>query len=333
MSSIPVLAVHGGAGSISGALISSEVESEYRKALGLILEAGYAALLAGARALDAVTLAVSMFEDSPLFNAGRGAVYTSAGTHELDAAVMDGATLAAGAVACVSGVRNPVRAARAVMEHSRHVLMVGARAEDFLREHGLLFEDEEYFHSDLRLRQLCAARRGGAGMLLDHDVSACRSLSPDVPPLDEKNKLGTVGAVALDARGDLAAAASTGGLTNKLPGRVGDTPLIGAGCYADRICAVSCTGTGEHFIRLAVAKDLSARLSYRNIDLEEAGRQVIDNLGSIGGQGGLIAVDRSGFVTLPFNSEGMYRGWVGRDKIRRVAVYGAEAGRPEIYFG
>ena len=318
MSCTPVLAIHGGAGTISRTLISPEATREYTDTLQAVIAAGHDALLRGASAMDAVTLAVCMFEDSPLFNAGRGAVYTSNERHELDAAVMDGSTLAAGAVACVRGVKNPIRAARAVMERSRHVLMVGEGAEAFLRREGVDFEPDEYFHTDFRLEQLREARKSDAfGMVLDHDGP---SASSDAP-LDEKTKMGTVGAVALDASGRLAAATSTGGMTNKLPGRVGDTPIIGAGCYADADVAVSCTGTGEYFIRLVVGADMSARVRYQKLGLEEAGRLVLDGIGALGGSGGFIALDKDGNVILLFNSEGMYRGWAGRDGVRHVAIY------------
>jgi beta-aspartyl-peptidase (threonine type) len=258
-----------------------------------------------------------MFEDSPLFNAGRGSVYTRQETHEMDASVMNGATLAAGAVACVHGVKNPVLAARAVMEHSRHVLLVGEGAMDFLRQQGLAFAPESYFHTEHRLAQLRDARdRDAFGVELDHDGE------PDgAPPLDEKDKLGTVGAVALDARGDLAAATSTGGMTNKLAGRVGDSPIIGAGCYADRTAAVSCTGDGEYFMRLTVARDVAARMQYLGLSLRQAGLQTLDALTALGGRGGFIAVDRRGEVMLPFNSPGMYRGWIGPDQKRHIAIY------------
>ncbi len=313
----PVLAIHGGAGTISRAVLTPDAARDFEDALQSVLSAGYDALRQGASALDAVTLAVTLFEDCPLFNAGRGSVYTSAGAHEMDAAVMDGATLAAGSVACVHGVKNPVRAAREVMEHSRHVLMVGEGAMEFLRSRGVAFEPEDYFHTEHRYAQLLAAReRDAFGMVLDHDGAAMAA------PLDEKTKMGTVGAVARDTRGRLAAATSTGGMTNKLPGRVGDTPIIGAGCYADATAAVSCTGAGEYFIRLGVGRDLAARMRYQGLGLDEAGRAVLDGLGAIGGAGGFIAVDKDGNVILPFNTEGMYRGCVRRDGTRMIAIYG-----------
>ena len=277
MVQVPVLAIHGGAGTINREALSAEAEREYRGALQSILEKGRDALAAGASALDAVTLAVSMLEDCPLFNAGRGAVYTSAETHEMDAAIMDGSTLRTGALSCVHGVKNPIRAARVVMEQSPHVLMTSDGAMAFLREHGVEFMPDAYFDTEHRLAQLhqAQARQPGAAVL-DHDGAAAASkLSFAGNPLDEKTKMGTVGAVALDSRGNLAAATSTGGMTNKLPGRVGDTPIVGAGCYADDGVAVSCTGSGEYFIRLVVGHDVAARVRYQGASLEDAVRAVL----------------------------------------------------------
>ena len=321
MARVPVLALHGGAGTINRAALYPEAEKEYRRALRSFLEQGRDALAAGASALDAATLVVSLLEDCPLFNAGRGAVYTSAETHELDAAVMDGHTLKSGAVCCVHGVRNPIRAARVVMEQSPHVLMTGEGAIAFLKERGVAFEPESYFDTEERLAQLRRARDGQPGKaLLDHDGAAALAGRP----LNEMSKMGTVGAVALDAEGRLAAATSTGGMTNKLPGRVGDTPLVGAGCYADDVAAVSCTGSGEYFIRAVVGHDLAARMRYQGVGLDEAARAVLENVGRLGGTGGLIAVDSAGNVALPFISEGMYRGCVRPGEEPRVGIYGEE---------
>jgi beta-aspartyl-peptidase (threonine type) len=278
----------------------------------------------GGSALDAVSLAVDLLEDCPLFNAGRGAVFTHAGTHELDAAVMDGATLRAGAVACVSRVRRPLRAARAVMECSEHVLLVGAGAEAFAQEQGLELVAPDYFSTAARREQLERALATDQPVL-DHDGAALAFRSPanDPAPLDEGQKLGTVGAVALDARGNLAAATSTGGMTNKRCGRVGDSPLIGAGTYADnRTAAISCTGTGEMFIRTAAAYDICARMAYGGMSLDAATREVVMNvLPAIGGRGGLIAVDAQGNLSLPFNTEGMYRGWARVGGQAASAIY------------
>lgn len=286
---VPVIAIHGGAGTLLRSHISPAQERAYHAALQDVLRAGQAVLASGGTALDAVCVAVQALEDCPLFNAGHGAVFTADATHELDAAVMDGATLAAGAVAGVARVRNPVLAAREVLRDGRHVLMIGAGAERLAQSAGLATVQPGYFSTEARLAQLRAAQEG---------------------PLDEGRKMGTVGAVALDAQGHLAAATSTGGMTNKRPGRVGDSPLIGAGTYADdRTAAVSCTGHGESFIRVAAAHDVCARMAYGGQALQEASDAVVHQaLAAIGGTGGLIAVDRLGNVCLPFNTEGMYRG-------------------------
>jgi L-asparaginase / beta-aspartyl-peptidase len=248
-------------------------------------------------------------------------VFTHNATHELDAAVMDGATLRAGAVACVSHVRRPVRAARAVMEHSEHVLFAGAGAEDFARRHGLEMVDPSYFSTEVRREQLQRALATDRAML-DHDGAALVFRTPPAP-LEERDKLGTVGAVAVDARGNLAAATSTGGMTNKQPGRVGDSPLIGAGTYADNAtAAVSCTGSGEMFIRLATAYDLCARMRYAGASLAQASEQVVhEALPAIAGRGGLVAVDRHGNVSMPFNTEGMYRGFARVGAAPHTAIF------------
>lgn len=320
-----VVAIHGGAGTMARAQDAAR-EAEYHAALAAILRAARELLAAGAPALDVVSLAVDLLEDCPLFNAGVGAVYTRAGTHELDAAIMDGATLRAGAVACVSRIARPLRAARAVMEQGEHVLMVGTGAEAFAQAQGLALVDPAHFSTASRLAQLHDAQRAG-GMRLDHDGAA-----PAAPPLAEAGKLGTVGAVACDRHGHLAAATSTGGMTNKQPGRVGDSPLIGAGTYADdRSAAVSCTGRGEMFIRAAAAHDLCARMAYGGRSLAQAADEVVRQaLPAIGGSGGLIAVDAQGRLALPFNTVGMYRGWARVDEAPRTAIFadgGVEARR------
>jgi beta-aspartyl-peptidase (threonine type) len=257
------------------------------------LKAGYAVLRDGGTSLDAVVAAVVVLEDSPLFNAGRGAAYNAEGRHELDAAVMDGATLGAGAVACVRTIRNPILAARAVMERSEHVMLAAAGAERFARRQGLAMVRQSYFHTRERLAALRKKLR---------------------------EELGTVGAVALDVHGRVAAATSTGGLTGKLPGRVGDSPIIGAGVYADDLCAVSGTGHGEFFVRTALAHDVAARMRYRGEPLRRAAAGALAELARLGSSGGLIAVDRRGNVAMPFNTEGMYRGAIGRDGRVVVAV-------------
>lgn len=302
----PVIAIHGGAGTLSRAHISVEQERAYHAALQQVLLAGQAVLAQGGTAMEAVCEAVRLLEDCPLFNAGHGAVFTAQATHELDAAVMDGATLAAGAVAGVSRIRNPVQAARAVMQNGQHVLMVAEGAERMAQEAGLATVEPSYFSTPARHAQLLAAQARQAGVVLDHDGAAALAGRA----IDEGRKMGTVGAVALDAHGHLAAATSTGGMTNKLPGRLGDSPLIGCGTYADdRTAAVSCTGHGESFIRVAAAHDVCARMAYGGASLEAATQAVVhEALPALQGTGGLIAVDRQGNVCLPFNTEGMYRG-------------------------
>lgn len=295
-----VIAIHGGAGAITRSQLSQEQELRYIQALSDIVETGQRMLEDGRSALDVVTEAVRLLEECPLFNAGIGAVYTRDETHELDACVMDGNTLNAGAVAGVSHLRNPILAARLVMEHSPHVMMIGEGAENFAIAQGMERVSADIFSTPERYAQLLAARTAGE-TVLDHSAS----------PLDENNKMGTVGAVALDMFGNLAAAASTGGMTNKLPGRVGDSPLVGAGCYANNASvAVSCTGTGEVFIRALAAYDIAALMDYGGLSLSEAcERVVMEKLPALGGNGGLIAIDHEGNVALPFNSEGMYRAW------------------------
>jgi beta-aspartyl-peptidase (threonine type) len=303
-----VLAVHGGAGTILRRNMTPEREAAYHAGLRRALEAGRIILVEGGTALDAVTAAVMALEDEPLFNAGRGAVYTSAGKQEMDAAIMDGRERAAGAVAGICGPRNPILAARAVMEHSSHVLLIGEGAMNLCREQGLAMEDPSYFHTAQRweaLQQTLAQRQSGAD------------------DQDESRKHGTVGAVARDRNGHLAAATSTGGMTAKSPGRVGDSPVIGAGTWADdETCAVSATGHGEIFIRYAASHEIASRLRYAGQSLEEAARAVVsDVLAPAGGSGGVIAVDRTGAVSLPFNCSGMYRGYVRGDGILRTAIY------------
>ena len=292
---VPVIAIHGGAGTIRKADMTARRAALYKEGLGKALEAGNAVLRKGGTALDAVTAAVVAMEDSPLFNAGRGAVYNAEGRHELDAAIMDGSTLRAGAVACVERIRNPVLAARAVMEHTRHVLLAGRGAEAFAGQRGLAMVSSKYFQTPERLAALKRNLEGHHG---------------------------TVGAVALDRDGNLAAATSTGGYTGKLPGRIGDSPLVGAGTYADnRACAVSGTGLGELFIRALVAYDVVARMRYRRESLAGAARAALANVARLGGDGGLVAVDRRGNVAMPFNSQGMYRACIDRRGRRTIAIY------------
>jgi beta-aspartyl-peptidase (threonine type) len=289
------LAIHGGAGAMPRRKMTPAASARYKAGLARALEAGYQVLEKGGASLDAVCAAVVALEDSPLFNAGRGACYNTDEKHELDASVMDGATLRAGAVAAVSRIRNPVLAARAVMERSRHVLLVGRGAERFARMHGLPLVNESYFHTQARLTALRRKIEGHHG---------------------------TVGAVALDANGNLAAATSTGGYTGKLPGRVGDSPIIGAGNYADNAaCAVSGTGLGEAFIRGVLAYDVAARMKYLREPLVKAAGAAMRKLASLKADGGLIAVDRRGRIVRPFNSEGMYPGAVDAKGRRSIGIY------------
>ena len=300
------LAIHGGAGTISPEKITSAIERDLRAGLQRALDAGHAVLLDSGSSLDAVTAAVRVLEDDPLFNAGRGAVFTSAGTHEMDAAIMNGKTLEAGAIGCVRGIRNPIDLARAVMEKTPHLMLAGKGAEDFAREVGLEVGDEKYFYTEQRWQAL----------------ERVRQVQAQSRPLSDQDRHGTVGAVALDQAGNLAAATSTGGSTNKRPGRIGDTPVIGAGTYANnKTCAVSATGDGEFFIRAVAAHELSALMEYREISLAAAAAMVLDKVAAVGGTGGLIAIDGEGNIALPFNTTGMYRGYVDVDGRVFVAVY------------
>jgi beta-aspartyl-peptidase (threonine type) len=322
----PVIAIHGGAGAMSRAAMSPEKEQEYLAALESILTAGQAVLARGGSALDAVTEAVRLLEDCPLFNAGHGAVFTSAATHELDASIMDGATLRSGAIANVNCVRNPVFLARRVMENSKHVFFVGDGAEAFAKAEGLEIVDPSYFSTEARREQLLRVQRETPdAAVLDHDGQAMVARGQPAPadPLDADKKFGTVGAVAVDAQGNLAAATSTGGITNKQVGRVGDAPMIGAGTYAsNKTCAVSTTGTGEMFIRMVAAYDVAAQMEYCGASLQEAAdRVVMEKLPTIGGKGGLVAVDAQGNVALPFNTEGMYRGYARVGEKPVTAIY------------
>jgi isoaspartyl peptidase/L-asparaginase-like protein (Ntn-hydrolase superfamily) len=302
------LVVHGGAGTMRPGTMSPEMEASHHHGLRVVLRAGYTVLAAGGSALDAVTAAVMALEDDPLFNAGRGAVFTSGGRQEMDAAVMDGATHAAGAVAGILGPRNPVLAARAVMERSEHVLLTGEGALAFLREQDLAWEEPGYFFTESRWRALQA------------EMERRRLQAEDTR--DDAAKHGTVGAVARDSCGNLAAATSTGGMTGKAPGRVGDCPVFGAGTWADNAsCAISCTGHGEFFIRWGAAHEISARMRLGGQTLEQAAEAVVAELGARGGSGGLVAVDAAGNCALPFNSAGMYRGRIGADGVPWTGIY------------
>ncbi|HEY6516633.1 MAG TPA: isoaspartyl peptidase/L-asparaginase [Steroidobacteraceae bacterium] len=299
------IAIHGGAGAVPRNTLTAERERLYRDGLAVALDAGYTTLEKGGSSLDAVTVAVRILEDNPLFNAGRGAALTREGTAELDAAIMEGRQQRAGAVATVQHVKNPVELARRVMEKSRHVLLVGAGAEEFALEEGLALVPNTYFRTDERRAQLESERNG-------------RSVSDLFP-----SSQGTVGAVALDAAGDLAAATSTGGMTNKRQGRVGDSPIIGAGTYAKNgVCAVSATGHGEYFIRTVAAHHICAAVEFRGLALPAAVRELLhEKLRELGGSGGVIAIDHGGRIVTDFSTEGMFRG--GRDSsgLRRIDIY------------
>ena len=304
----PVLVIHGGAGVIRKDL-TPEKEKLVRADLQTALEAGYAVLKSGGSSLDAVGKAIVVLEDSPRFNAGKGAVFTHDGRNELDAAIMDGATLRAGAVAGVHRVKNPVLLARAVMEKSPHVFMVGDGAEAFAQSVGIELVDPSYFRTDERWKQLQDALKAEA--------------AGQQSSLGRMIHYGTVGAVALDKAGHLAAATSTGGMTNKRYGRVGDSPIIGAGTYANAHCAVSATGWGEYYIRTVAAHDICTRVEYAKEPIARAAKEVvIDVIPKLGGDGGVIALDDQGNFTTPFNTDGMYRGWVDKDGKVHVAILG-----------
>lgn len=288
------IVLHGGAGSVEESSLPTDKKEKYLSSLRLVLEKGYEMLMKGDSALDVVVRSVEKLEDNELFNAGRGSVLNADGRVQMDASVMDGNTGMAGAVAAISRVKNPVLFARTIMEHSPHVLMIGQGAEEFAIAQGIPLEKDEYFLTADRLSQLERARND-KGIYLDHE---------------NDKKFGTVGAVAFDSDGNLAAATSTGGMTNKMAGRIGDTPLIGAGTFAKNVtCAVSCTGHGEFFIRNVVAYDISALMEYGNLSLKEALQRVVKKLSAQGGEGGIIAVDKHGEIEMAFNSKALFRGW------------------------
>lgn len=308
--------IHGGAGTIERSRMTPEREKAYRDKLSEALLAGFGVLQKGGPCLDAVVAAITLMEDSPLFNAGKGAVFTSAGTNELDSSIMDGRTLKAGAVAGLKRVKNPILLARLVMEQSPHVMMTGEGAETFAAQKGVELVDPRYFYTEERWQQLQRIKEAEKNPLPKKS-----KLERDSLPFDE-HKFGTVGAVCLDRSGNLGAGTSTGGMTNKRFGRVGDSPIIGAGTYADNeTCGVSCTGDGEYFIRSAVAHDVTAMMRYGGKSVQQAAAAAIEKVGKLGGTGGLIALDRRGNFTTPFNTSGMYRGWIGPDGRPQVAIY------------
>lgn len=341
------LAIHGGAGTILRSAMTPELEAEYRGGLEAALKAGWDILDRGGPAVDAVEAAVASLEDFPLFNAGRGSVFTHDGKNEMDAAIMDGAKLRAGAVAFVRNVKNPIKLARLVMKETEHILLAGEGANQFALQMGVQTADDAYFFTEHRYEQLLRAREEGV-IQLDHTVEEPEIIEEmiETPPagvlsvaevmkrdlaeteqiagragIGPRKPMGTVGAVACDIEGELAAATSTGGMTNKKFGRIGDTALIGLGTYADPTCAVSCTGHGEYFMLGVAAYDVAARMNYKNISLASAANETIAHLTSIGGEGGLIAVDKQGNVTMPFNSDGMYRGLALADGTFDVSIY------------
>ena len=312
--------MHGGAGTITKQNMTRELEESYQAKLTEALLAGYKILKEGGPGLDAIEAALRLLEDSPLFNAGKGAVLTSVGTVELDASIMEGGTLKAGAVASLKHIKNPISLARLVMEKSKHVMMVSEGAEEFARQLGIEMMPNEYFITERRLKDLQKQQEEEKKKKQSHFSGA--PLSENFALQAEQQKYGTVGAAALDRAGNLAAGTSTGGISNKRFGRVGDSPIIGAGTYANnRTCAVSCTGDGEYFIRSCVAHNVSALMEYKGLSLKEATQAALDNAEKLGGKGGLIAIDHTGQIAMPFNTAGMYRGFVGADGKPVVSIY------------
>jgi beta-aspartyl-peptidase (threonine type) len=311
----PVIVIHGGAGVIRKADMTPEQEKAYAKALEEALRAGYDILEKGGSSLDAVEKAIQVMEESPLFNAGRGAVLNNQGQPELDASIMNGKNLEAGAVAGVSRIKSPISAAKMVMQQSEHVMLVGKGAEVFAKSKGLEMVSPNYFITEKRNKELENIKKKEKGKLKENDDKSQWDGNPD-------RKYGTVGCVALDQYGNIAAGTSTGGMMNKRYGRVGDSPIIGAGTYADnKGCGVSATGHGEYFIRSAVAFRINALMQMQGLSLQEAAQQTIDFVGKLGGTGGVIALDAKGNIAMPFNSEGMYRGYINADKKMEVSMY------------
>ena len=303
------IAIHGGAGTLVKGLMTPELELQYKQALSEALATGYQVLDDNGCALDAVEVAVKKLEDTPLFNAGKGSVFTHKGTHEMDAAIMDGSNLKGGAVSLITGIKNPITLARDVMEKSEHVFLAGEGAMQFAKQNSYEILPPDYFYDEVRYKQWQGIKDSDT-FQLDHSVK-------------KDGKFGTVGAVACDSNGNLAAATSTGGMTNKKWGRVGDSPMIGAGTYANNTtCAVSCTGSGEYFIRGVVAYDVSCLMEYKGLSLNEAAHEVIQKrVLKMGGDGGLIAVDKDGNIALPFNTEGMYRAFKSSNGEEGLAIY------------
>lgn len=303
------LAIHGGAGTLVKGMMTPDLEAQYKTALQNALDKGYAILEHGGTTIEAVEKAVITLEDSPLFNAGKGSVFTANGTHEMDASFMDGKTLNAGAVSLITGIKNPISLAKDVMEKSEHVFLAGIGAIEFAKANGYAIEDESYFYDEFRHQQWLEIKDSDS-FQLDHSAK-------------KDSKFGTVGAVACDQNGNIAAATSTGGMTNKKWGRIGDSPMIGAGNYANnKTCAVSCTGSGEFFIRAVVAYDVSCLMEHKNMSLKDASNEVIHNrILKIKGDGGLIAVDSKGNIAMPFNTEGMYRACKSSNGKEEISIY------------
>ena len=303
------IAIHGGAGTLVKGMMTPELETKYKAALELALNTGYLVLENGGTATDAVEAAVIVLEDSPLFNAGKGSVFTANETHEMDAAIMDGKSLNAGAVSLITGIKNPVSLSRDVMEKSEHVFLAGEGAMEFAKDLNYKLEDPSYFYDEFRHNQWLEIKDTDS-FQLDHAKK-------------KDSKFGTVGAVACDAAGNIAAATSTGGMTNKKWGRVGDSPMIGAGNYANnKTCAISCTGSGEFFIRGVVGYDVACLMEHRNMSLKDASNEVINKrILEINGDGGLIAVDAKGNIAMPFNTEGMYRASKSSTGKEEISIY------------
>ncbi|UQD56892.1 isoaspartyl peptidase/L-asparaginase family protein [Flavobacterium sp. K5-23] len=311
------IVIHGGAGTILKKNMSPELEAEYKAKLEEAVKAGYQVLKNGGSSIDAVEKTINVMEDSPLFNAGKGAVFTNQGKNELDASIMDGKTLKAGAIAGVTTVKNPINLARAVMEKSEHVMLAREGAEYFAKENGIELVNPSYFYTENRYKSLLKAQEKDK-IELDHSGK-----TSFYDPFIKDNKFGTVGCVALDKNGNLAAGTSTGGMTNKKWGRIGDTPIIGAGTYANNnTCGVSSTGWGEFFIRNVVAYDISALMEYKGLSLEDAAKEVIQKkLTKLGGDGGIVAMDKYGNITMEFNTAGMYRASINTKGELMIGIY------------
>ncbi|WP_040279245.1 isoaspartyl peptidase/L-asparaginase family protein [Psychroserpens damuponensis] len=303
------IAIHGGAGTLVKGMMTPELEAKYKADLKRALDHGYAILESGGTAIDAVEKAVQVLEDSPLFNAGKGSVFTATESHEMDASIMDGKTLNAGGVSLITGIKNPVSLSRDVMEKSEHVFLAGEGAMQFAKELDYKLEEPSYFYDEFRHNQWLEIKDTDS-FQLDHSTK-------------KDSKFGTVGAVACDQNGNIAAATSTGGMTNKKWGRVGDSPMIGAGNYANnKTCAISCTGSGEFFIRGVVAYDVACLMEHKGMSIQEASHEVINKrILEIGGDGGLIAVDANGNIAMPFNTEGMYRACKNSQGLEQVSIY------------